>query len=66
MHVILSQRDYGRARVLYDGAEGDGLHGHLDSSLGDQTDDRYLLAMYCQTSNRAIGCITAQNVTRAQ
>jgi hypothetical protein len=28
------------ARVLYDGAEDDGLHGHTDSSLGDQTDDR--------------------------
>jgi hypothetical protein len=26
-------------RVRYDGADGDGLHGYTDSSLGDQTDD---------------------------
>ena len=27
--------------IRYNGATGEGLHGYSDSSLGDQTDDRY-------------------------
>ena len=32
--------------LVYDGADGDGLHGYTDSSLGDQTDDRHSTSGY--------------------
>ena len=33
-------------RIVYDGANGDGLHGYTDSSLGDQADDRHSTSGY--------------------
>jgi hypothetical protein len=33
-------------KLVYDGANGDGLHGYSDSSLADQTDDRHSTAGY--------------------
>jgi len=39
--VLSHPRGTEDARVLNDGAEGDGQHGHLDSSLRNWTDDRY-------------------------
>jgi hypothetical protein len=33
-------------RLVYDGADGDGLHGYTDSSLGDQADDRHSTSGY--------------------
>ena len=33
-------------RLVYDGANGDGLHGYSDSSLADQTDDRHSTSSY--------------------
>lgn len=43
------------ARVLHDGAEGEGLHDHLDSSLRDQTDDHRSTPSYVFTlANEAI------------
>jgi hypothetical protein len=34
------------ACLCYDGANGEGLHGYTDSSLGDQTDDRHSTSGY--------------------
>ena len=33
-------------KLIYDGTNGDGLHGYTDSSLGDQTDDRHSTSGY--------------------
>ena len=33
-------------KLVYDGANGDGLHDYTDSSLGDQTDDRHSTSSY--------------------
>ncbi len=34
------------AKLVYDGVDGDGLHGYTDSSLGDQTDDYHSTSGY--------------------
>ncbi len=44
------------AKLVYDGIDGDGLHGYTDSSLGDQTDDyhsKYQKA-WLEASDRAM------------
>jgi len=33
-------------KLVYDGVDGDGLHGYTDSSLGDQTDDYHSTSGY--------------------
>ena len=32
--------------LCYDGANGDGLHGYSDSSMGDDTEDCHLTSGY--------------------
>jgi hypothetical protein len=55
------------ARILYDGAEGDGLHGYSDSSLGDQTDDRYSTSGYVFIlANGAVSWTSRKQKTIAQ
>ena len=60
-------------RLVYDGADGDGLHGYSDSSLGDQTDDRHSTSGYVfLLANGAISWsarkqkTVAQNTTEAE
>ena len=59
--------------IRYDGAEGEGLHGYSDSSLGDQTDDRHSTSGYVfLLRNGAISWSSrkqrtvAQNTTEAE
>src|SRR5712672_3174363 len=59
--------------LSYDGAEGDGLHGYTDSSLGDQTDDWHSTCRFVfLLANAAIGWASrkqrtiAQNTTEAE
>jgi len=59
--------------ISYDGAEGDGLHGYTDSSLGDQTDDHHSMCGFVfLLANAAIGWASrkqrtvAQNTTEAE
>ena len=59
--------------IRYDGAEGEGLHGYSDSSLGDQTDDRHSTSGYVfLLGNGAISWSSrkqrtvAQNTTEAE
>ena len=59
--------------LSYDGAEGDGLHGYTDSSLGDQTDDQHSTCRFVfLLANTAIGWASrkqrtiAQNTTEAE
>jgi hypothetical protein len=53
--------------VRYDGADGDGLHGYTDSSLGDQTDDRYSTSGYVFIlANGAISWASRKQKTIAQ
>jgi hypothetical protein len=61
------------ARLCYDGANGDGLHGYSDSSLGDQTDDHHSTSGYLfLLANGAISWSSqkqrtvAQNTTEAE
>jgi Reverse transcriptase (RNA-dependent DNA polymerase) len=60
-------------RICYDGANGDGLHGYSDSSLGDQTDDRhstsgyvFLLANGATSWSSRKQKTVAQNTTEAE
>ena len=60
-------------RLVYDGADGDGLHGYSDSSLADQTDDRHSTSGYVfLLANGAISWsarkqkTVAQNTTEAE
>ena len=60
-------------RLCYDGANGVGLFGYTDSSLGDQTDDRHSTSGYVYTlMNGAISWSSrkqrtvAQNTTEAE
>ena len=54
-------------RLCYDGANGDGLHGYSDSSLGDQTDDRHLTSGYMfLLANGAISWSSRKQKTVAQ
>ena len=53
--------------VCYDGANGDGLHGYTDSSLGDQTDDRHSTSGYVfLLANGAISWSSRKQKTIAQ
>src|SRR5712671_2294668 len=53
--------------LSYDGAEGDGLHGYTDSSLGDQTDDRHSTCRFVfLLANAAIGWASRKHRTIAQ
>ena len=59
--------------LVYDGADGDGLHGYSDSSLADQTDDRHSTSSYVfLLANGAISWsarkqrTVAQNTTEAE
>ena len=59
--------------LVYDGADGDGLHGYSDSSLADQTDDRHSTSGYVfLLANGAISWsarkqrTVAQNTTEAE
>jgi len=59
--------------IHYNGANGEGLHGYTDSSLGDQTDDRHSTSGYIfLLANGAIGWTShkqktvAQNTTEAE
>jgi hypothetical protein len=53
--------------VRYDGADGDGLHGYTDSSLGDQTDDRFSTSGYVfLLANGAISWASRKQKTVAQ
>ena len=59
--------------LVYDGANGDGLHGYSDSSLADQTDDRHSTSGYVfLLANGAISWsarkqrTVAQNTTEAE
>ena len=59
--------------LSYDGAEGNGLHGYTDSSLGDQTDDRHSTCGFVfLLASAAIGWASrkqrtvAQNTTEAE
>ena len=59
--------------IRYNGAEGDGLHGYSDSSLGDQTDDRHSTSGFVYLlADGAIGWSSrkqrtvAQNTTEAE
>jgi hypothetical protein len=53
--------------VCYDGADGDGLHGYSDSSLGDQTDDRHSTSGYVYLlANSAISWTSRRQHTVAQ
>jgi len=55
------------ARLCYDGATGDGLHGYTDSSLGDQTDDRHSTSGYVfLLANGAISWSSRKQKTVAQ
>jgi hypothetical protein len=54
-------------RVCYDGANGDGLHGYTDSSMGDQTDDRHSTSGYIYIlANGAISWSSRKQKTVAQ
>ena len=54
-------------RLCYDGANGDGLHGYSDSSLGDQTDDRHSTCGYVfLLANGAISWSSRKQETPAQ
>jgi transposase InsO family protein len=54
-------------RVCYDGADGDGLQGYSDSSLGDQTDDRHSTSGYVYLlANGAISWTSRRQHTVAQ
>ena len=60
-------------RLVYDGANGDGLHSYSDSSLADQTDDRHSTSGYVfLLANGAISWsarkqrTVAQNTTEAE
>jgi len=60
-------------KLVYDGADGDGLHGYSDSSLADQTDDRHSTSGYVfLLANGAISWsarkqkTVAQNTTEAE
>jgi len=53
--------------LVYDGADGDGLHGYTDSSLGDQTDDRHSTSGYVfLLANGAISWSSRKQKTVAQ
>ena len=59
--------------LVYDGTDGDGLHGYSDSSLADQTDDRHSTSGYVfLLANGAISWsaqkqrTVAQNTTEAE
>jgi hypothetical protein len=55
------------ARLCYDGANGDGLHGYSDSSLADQTDDRHSTSGYVYIlMNGAISWSSRKQKTVAQ
>ena len=54
-------------RLCYDGADGEGLHGYSDSSLGDQTDDRSSTSGYVfLLANGAISWSSRKQQTAAQ
>jgi hypothetical protein len=54
-------------RLVYDGADGDGLVGYTDSSLGDQADDRHSTSGYVFIlANRAISWSSRKQKTVAQ
>ena len=54
-------------KLVYDGTNGDGLHGYTDSSLGDQTDDRHSTSGYVLIlSNGAISWSSRKQKTVAQ
>ena len=54
-------------RIVYDGADGDGLHGYTDSSLADQTDDRHSTSGYVfLLANGAISWSSRKQKTVAQ
>jgi len=54
-------------RLCYDGANGDGLHGYSDSSLGDQSDDRHSTSGYVfLLGNGAISWSSRKQQTPAQ
>jgi hypothetical protein len=53
--------------ITYDGANGDGLHGYSDSSMGDQTDDRHSTSGYVfLLANGAISWSSRKQKTIAQ
>jgi hypothetical protein len=53
--------------LVYDGADGDGLHGYTDSSLGDQVDDRHSTSGYVfLLANGAISWSSRKQKTVAQ
>ena len=54
-------------RLCYDGADGEGLHGYSDSSLGDQTDDRTCTSEYVfLLANGVISWSSCKQQTSAQ
>ena len=54
-------------KLVYDGANGNGLHGYTDSSLGDQTDDRHSTSSYVFIlTNGAISWSSQKQKTVAQ
>jgi hypothetical protein len=62
-------------RLCYNGANGIGLHGYSDSSLGDQTDDRHSTSGYVYmlmngaiswSSHKQLERTAAQNTTEAE
>lgn len=54
-------------RLCYDGANGEGLHGYSDSSLGDQTDDRHSTSGYVfLLANGAISWSSRKQQTPSQ
>ena len=54
-------------KLIYDGANGDGLHGYTDSSLGDQTVDRHSTSGYVfLLANGAISWSSRKQKTVAQ
>jgi hypothetical protein len=53
--------------IRYDGANGEGLHGYSDSSLGDQTDDRHSTSGYVfLLGDGAVGWSSQKQKTVAQ
>ena len=54
-------------KLVYDGADGDGLHGYTDSSLGDQTGNRHSTSGYVfLLANGAISWSSRKQKTVAQ